>query len=66
LAERVDVVEQMLETCKSHEASLKEQLENTEAGLNVCNDEKEDLKRQMESGVFIQFLDMVGNMGTGG
>jgi hypothetical protein len=66
LAARIDVVEEMLDTCRRDEAGLKQQLDETQGELNVCIDDREELKRQMESGVFVQFLEMVGKMGTGG
>lgn len=66
LAERIDVVEGMLDTCRQDEAGLKLQLGETQGQLNVCIADREELKHQMESGVFIQFLDMVGKLGTGG
>jgi chromosome segregation ATPase len=66
LEARIAVVEEMLDTCRRDEPGLKQQLDETQGELNVCIDDREELKRQMESGVFVQFLDMVGKMGTGG
>jgi len=66
LAARIDIVEEMLDTCQRDGATLKQQLNETQGELGVCIDDKEELKRQMESGVFVQFLGMVGKMGTGG
>lgn len=66
LAARVGVVEEMLDKCESDGFALKDQLREVSGELDVCGQEKEELKRQMESGVFVQFLDLVGKMGTGG
>ena len=46
--------------------ALKDKLWNATHDLGSCLEEKEDLKRQMESGVYLQFLDMIKKMGTGG
>lgn len=66
LAERVDLVEGMLDTCQKDALTLKGKLNDVTHDLGTCVDEKEELKRQMESGVYVQFLDMVKKMGTGG
>jgi hypothetical protein len=66
LAARVDLAEEMLDRCQSEERDLKEQLADVRGNLGTCVDEREELKRQMESGVFVQFLDMVSKMGSGG
>lgn len=66
LAARVGVIQEMLDKCESDELVLKDQLREVSSNLTTCGAEKEELKRQMESGVFVQFLDLVGKMGTGG
>lgn len=62
----MEFVENKLEQCQNKEVDLKEQLRATHKELGMCVDERELLKKQMESGVFVQFLDMIGKMGTGG
>lgn len=66
LEERVAVVEGLLEVCQRDELDLKEQLHVTQNELGMCVGEKEELKKKIESGTFVQFLDMVGTLGTGG
>lgn len=66
LAARVDLAEEMLDRCQSEERDLKEQLADVRGDLGTCVDEKEELKRQMKNGVFVQFLDMVSKLGSGG
>jgi hypothetical protein len=62
----VGVVENYLDICRNEEVNLKGQLGIAHKKLGMCADENEELKKQMKSGVFFQFLDMVGRMGTGG
>jgi len=66
LAARVDEANELLEQCQSNKQDLKEQLADVRGELGTCVDQREELKRQMESGVFVQFLNMVSKMGSGG
>lgn len=66
LAARVELAESMLQKCQVEEEVLRGKLDSTKEDLGDCIDEKEGLKRQMESGVFVQFLEMVSKMGAGG
>ncbi|KAG8750710.1 hypothetical protein FRC14_000290 [Serendipita sp. 396] len=66
LAQRIDTVQRMLEVCQIEGSVLKKNLETTQKKLSVCDAERDDLKRQIKDAAYIQFLDMVGKLGTGG
>ena len=66
LAERVDKVEGDLELCTDQKLVLKDELKDVKSKKEACERENVKLRRQVEDGVFIEFREFVGSLGTGG
>jgi len=66
LAERVDKVEGDLELCTNQTLVLEDELKDVKSKEEACETENVKLRQQVESGVFIDFKEFVGSLGTGG
>lgn len=66
LAERVEKVEGDLGWCTNQNLLLEGELKDVKSRKEACEMENDKLRRQVEGGAFIDFLDFVGSLGTGG
>ena len=66
LAERVEKVEGDLEWCTNQNLLLEGELKDVKSREEACETENDKLRRQVEGGAFIDFLEFVGSLGTGG